>query len=55
MKDHPTIGKFMGIWPFEKVLTWWVNTRWKPKGLVDLKLGSKGFFTPIVACIEDHD
>jgi len=47
MKDHALIGKFMGIWPFEKSLTGWVSSRWKIKGKVDLYLGSKGFFTTI--------
>jgi hypothetical protein len=42
MKDHTLIGKFMGIWPSEKSLNGWVSSRWKIKGKVDLKLGSKG-------------
>jgi hypothetical protein len=31
----------------KKSLMGWVNSRWKVKGQVDLKLGSKGFFTTI--------
>jgi hypothetical protein len=29
------------------------ETRWKPKGNVDLKLGSKGFFTTMFNLTED--
>jgi hypothetical protein len=47
MKDHALISKFMGIWPAKKALPRWVNSWWKVKGQVDLKLGSKGFFTVI--------
>lgn len=25
MKDHALIGKFVGIWPSEKALNWWIN------------------------------
>jgi hypothetical protein len=53
MKDHAFIGNFMVIWPSNMTLTWWVKTRWKPKGQVDLKLGSKGFFTMIFTSIQD--
>jgi hypothetical protein len=55
MQDHAFIGKFMGIWPMEKALNWWIKTTWKPKGQIDLKLGSKGFFTTIFSNLEDHD
>jgi hypothetical protein len=37
----------MGIWTSEKTLVSWIKSKWKPKGQVDLKLGSKGFFTTI--------
>jgi hypothetical protein len=47
MRDHAIISKFMGVWPMEKSLEWWIQTKWKPKVEVDLKLGSKGFFTTI--------
>jgi len=47
MKDHALIGKFIGMWPMEKSLKWWINTTWKPQGNCDLQLGAKGFFTMI--------
>jgi hypothetical protein len=53
MQDHTLICKFMGLWPSEKALLWWIKTRWKPKGDVSLKLGSKGFFTTIFNLVED--
>jgi hypothetical protein len=55
MRDHAIIDKFMGIWPMEKSLEWWIQTRWKPKGEVNLKWGSKGFFTTIFTSLEDKD
>jgi hypothetical protein len=53
-KDHAVIGKFMGIWPSKKALIWWINSKWKPRGQVDLKLGSKGLFTTIFTSFEDR-
>lgn len=47
MKYHAHIGKFVGIWPVEKTLVWWINTTWKPQGHYDLQLSTKGFFTII--------
>jgi hypothetical protein len=38
-----------------KSMMWWIKTRWKPKRDVELKLGSKGFFTPIFNDVEDHE
>jgi len=55
MKDCALIGKFMGIWPSEKSLMGWVSTRWKIKGKVDLKLGSKGLFTTIFSNLTGKD
>jgi len=55
MKDNAFINKFMGIWPTEKSLKWWIQHTWKPKGQVDLKLGSKGFFTTMFSNQEDRD
>jgi hypothetical protein len=55
MQEHVVIGKFLGIWPTEKALTWWINTTWKPKDRIDLNLGSKGFVTTICTNLEDHD
>jgi len=55
MKDHALIGKFIGIWPNEKALQWWIQTYWKPKGHIDLQLGSKGFFTIIFFNVEDRN
>lgn len=53
MKDHSLIGKFMGICPSKRALMGWVSSRWKTKGQVDLKLGSKGVFTAIFANLAD--
>jgi len=55
MKDHALIGKFIGIWPNEKALQWWIQTYWKPKGHIDLQLGAKGFFTVIFFNVEDRN
>jgi len=45
MKDHAIIGKFLWTWPTERDLLVWINSRWKPTCHIDIKLGSKGFFT----------
>ena len=37
----------MGIFPLEKDLVWWLNSKWKPKCQVDLNLGSTRSFTTI--------
>jgi hypothetical protein len=42
MRDHAIIGKFLGIWPLEKSLIGWMESRWKIKGEINLKLGAKG-------------
>jgi hypothetical protein len=47
MRDHAVIGKFLGIWPTERDLLAWINSRWKPTCHIEIKLGSKGFFTVI--------
>ena len=39
MSDHYIIGKFIGIHPSEKSLSWWINSSWKPKGHFDVCLG----------------
>ena len=49
------ICKFMGLWPTEKALQMWIKYHWKPKGSIDLHLGSKGFFTVVFSNIEDKD
>jgi hypothetical protein len=33
----------------------WIKSRWKVKGDISLKLGSKGFFTMIFTCSEDRN
>ena len=48
------IGKFLGLWPSEKVLIAWINAVWKPKGHFDLQLGAKGFFTIVFFNLEDR-
>ena len=55
MKDHALLAKFVGIWPLEKALVWWINNTWKPKGGYDLRLGAKGFFTIIFYNVEDKN
>jgi len=55
IKYHALIRKFMGIWPLKKYLMGWVSSRWKVKGQVDLKLGSKGFFTTIFSNPSNRD
>eukprot|EP00253_Pinus_taeda_P016943 PITA_16943 len=45
----------MWVWPTEKALHAWIKNHWKPKGDIDLYLGSKGFFTIVFANIEDKD
>lgn len=55
MQTYAIICKFMGLWPTEKDLQLWIKYHWKPKGSIDLHLGSKGFFTMILANIEDKD
>jgi hypothetical protein len=47
MKDHAIIDNFLGIWPTNMDFVSWINSRWKPTYLINLKLGSKGFFTII--------
>jgi hypothetical protein len=54
MQDHALICKFMGLWPSEKALVWWIKTHWKPKGDLELKLGSKGLFIVIFNQTEDR-
>ena len=36
MKERALIGKFVGIWPTEKMLVGWINSTWKPQGHYDL-------------------
>jgi len=45
----------MGLWHTEKTLHTWIKYHWKPKGSIDLHLGSKGFFTVVFTNIEDKD
>jgi len=45
----------MGIWPTEKSLQMWIKYHWKPKGSIELHLGSNGLFTMVFANIEDKD
>lgn len=55
MKDHAIIVKFICTWPNERDLVCWIHQWWKPKGDVDLQLGSKGFFTTIFHSLEDKE
>jgi hypothetical protein len=36
MKDHALIGKFLGLWPYEKDLVKWIQHWWWPMGHYDL-------------------
>ena len=53
MKDHAIIAKFIGTWPNERDLVRWIHQWWKPKGDIDIQLGSKVFFTTIFHSLED--
>ncbi len=55
MRMYAIICKFMGIWATKKALQSWMNYHWKPKGSIDLHLGSKGFFMVVFTNIEDKD
>eukprot|EP00253_Pinus_taeda_P013643 PITA_13643 len=55
MGTYAIICKFMGLWPTEKALQSWIRYHWKPKGSIDLHLGSKGFFMVVFTNIEDKD
>ena len=55
MRDHALIEKFVGIWPLEKALLWWINVTWKPLEQFNLHLGAKGFFTVIFLNLEDKN
>jgi len=55
MQTYAIICKFMGLWPTEKALQTWIRYHWKPKGSIDLHLGSKGFFTVVFTNIRDKD
>lgn len=55
MAAYVVICKFMGIWPTEKALHAWIKKHWKPKGEINLHLGSKGFFTIVFTDLEDKD
>jgi hypothetical protein len=55
MTDHALIGKFMVTWPTEKALLVWIKSKWKVKGDISLKLGSKGFFTTVFTYSEDRN
>lgn len=55
METYAIICKFMGLWPTEKALQTWIKYHWKPKGTIDLHIGSKGFFIVMLTNIEDND
>jgi len=55
MGIYAIIYKFMGLWPTKKALQTWIKYHWKPKGSINLHLGSKGFFTVVFTNIEDKD
>ena len=53
MGTYAIICKFMGLWSTEKDLQTWIKYHQKPKGSIDLLLGSKGFFTVVFTNIKD--
>ena len=55
MTNYVIICKFMGIWPSEKVLYTWIKYNWKVKRELNIRLGSKGFFTVVFTNMEDRD
>lgn len=55
MQTYAIICKFMGLWPTKKALQTWIRYQCKPKGSIDLHLGSKCFFTVVFVNIEDKD
>ena len=58
-RDHiatyAVICKFMGVWPMEKALYTWIKNTWKPKGELNIHLGSKGFLIMVFMNLEDKD
>ena len=52
MANYAIVCKFMGLWPTEKALQMWIKYHWKPKGSIDLHLGSKGFFIVVFSNIK---
>ena len=55
MQTYAIICKFLGLLPIENALQTLIKYHWKPKGSIDLHLGSKGFFTVVFVNIEDKD
>jgi hypothetical protein len=55
MREHALIGNFLGLWPSERDLTWWIKHWWNPKGDYEVQLSSKGFFTIILYNLEEKD
>ena len=55
MVTYAMICKFMGFWPTEKALHAWIKNHWKPKGEIELHLGSKGFVTVVFTNLMDKD
>lgn len=49
------MGNFIGVWSLEEHLIKWIQYWWKPKGHVELKLGSDSFFAAIFGSLEDKD
>jgi len=52
MRTYAIICKFMSLWPTEKALQIWIKYHWKPKGSIDLHLGSKGFFMVVFTTLK---
>lgn len=55
MSSYAVICKFTGLWPTEKTLHRWIKNHWKPKGDIDLHLGSKGFLRVVFTNLKDKD
>ena len=54
MKNHALISKFIGMWPFEKSLFWWIKNKWKQNGHINIDLGSKILFIIVFENIEER-
>lgn len=48
-------GKFLGQHPSNKALFQWITSRWKVKGQMDLKLGTKYLYIVIFHYVKDRE
>jgi len=55
VRHHSLKGNFLGLHPSNKVLFEWITSRWKVKGQMHLKLGSKYLFIVIFHYAKDRE